>query len=65
MGEASGVAAHGGIGHRCSADPESLWLWYRPVVAAPILPLAQELPYVAGVALKRRRRRRKKNYKSL
>ena len=26
---------------------------YRPVAAAPIRPLASELPYAAGVALKR------------
>ena len=28
-----------------------LWLWCRPVAAAPIQPLAQELPYAAGMAL--------------
>ena len=31
-----------------------LWLWGRPAVAAWIQPLAWELPYVAGVALKRK-----------
>ena len=30
-----------------------MWLWYRPLVAAPIRPLAQELPYASGAALKR------------
>ena len=30
-----------------------LWLWCRLAAAAPIQPLAQELPYAAGVALKR------------
>ena len=30
-----------------------LWLWHRPAAAAPIQPLAQELPYVTGVALKK------------
>ena len=29
-----------------------LWLWRRLVAVAPIQPLAWELPYVAGVALK-------------
>ena len=29
-----------------------LWLWHRPAATAPIRPLAWELPYAAGVALK-------------
>ena len=27
-------------GHRCSLDPELLWLWCRPAAAALIQPLA-------------------------
>ena len=38
-------------------DPELLWLWHRPAVAAPIQPLAWELPYAAGAALKRKRKK--------
>ena len=30
------------------------WLWCRPAAAAPIPPLAWELSYAAGVALKKR-----------
>ena len=30
-----------------------LCLWYRTVVTAPIQPIAWELPYVVGVALKK------------
>ena len=30
-----------------------LWLWHRPAAATLIGPLAWELPYAAGVALKR------------
>ena len=30
-----------------------LWLWPRPAAAAWIQPLAQELPYATGVAIKR------------
>ena len=30
-----------------------LWLWRRPAAAAPIQPLAQELPYAAGAAIKK------------
>ena len=32
--------------------PALLWLWYRPAAAALIRPLAWELPYATGVALK-------------
>ena len=32
----------------------SLWLWYRPASVAPIQPLAWELPYAAGAALKKK-----------
>ena len=34
-------------------------VWCRPAAAAPIQPLAWELPYAMGVAIKRRRRRKK------
>ena len=34
-------------------DPTFLWLWHRPAAEAPIHPLAWELPYATGVALKR------------
>ena len=30
------------------------WLWCRPAATAPIQPLAQGLPYVAGVAVNRK-----------
>ena len=35
-------------------------LWYRPVVAAPILPLACEFSYAAVVALKRQKKKKEK-----
>ena len=44
-----------GVGHRHGWDPKLLWLWGRPAAAAPIQPLAEELPYVQGVALKRQK----------
>ena len=40
------------IGQRHSWDLVLLWLWRRPAAVAPILPLAWELPYAAGAALK-------------
>ena len=62
-GEGSGVAMSCGVSHRCGSDPKSLWLWCRPAAAGPILPLAWELPYAAGAALKRPKRKRKERKK--
>ena len=42
---------------------ELLWLCYRPVAEAPVQPLAWEIPYVAGVALKRQKTKKKKKKK--
>ena len=39
-----------GVGRRHRSDPALLWLWRRPVAAAPIQPLAWEPPYAAGAA---------------
>ena len=39
----------------CSLDPVLVWLWRRPAVAPLIRPLAWELPYAAGAALKRKK----------
>ena len=44
----------GGVGHRRSSDLMWLWLWHRPALLAPIRPLAWEISYAAGVALKRK-----------
>ena len=38
-----------------------LWLWHRQAAAVPIPPLAWELPYAAGVALKRKKERKDVN----
>ena len=45
-----------GVGHRCSSDPMWLWLWRRPAAVALIRSLAWELPYAAGLALKKKER---------
>ena len=45
-----------GVGHRRSSDPKLLWLWRRSAAAALILPVAWELPYAAGVDLKRQKK---------
>ena len=41
---------------QASSDPLLLWLWYRPAAVAPIQPLAWELPYADGAALKSKKK---------
>ena len=43
----------GGVGHRWGLDLALLWLWCTLAATALIQPLAWELPYVTGVALKK------------
>ena len=46
-------------------DPALLWLWCRSQDAAPIWPLAWELPHALGTALKRQKQtNKKKNQKN-
>ena len=52
-----------GIGCRCSSDSTLLWLWHKPEAAASIRPLARELPYTVGSALKSRKEKKKKKRK--
>ena len=40
-----------------------LWLWCRLAAPAPIQPLALELPYAVGMALKKRKKEKKKCHK--
>ena len=55
-----------GIWHCCELwcrsqthlDLALLWLWHRPAAVAPIRPLAWELPYPAGAALKKKKKKR-------
>ena len=46
-----------GIGHRHDSDLMLLWLWCRLASAALILPLAWELPYATGEALKKKKKK--------
>ena len=48
----SGIAVSCGIGCRWGWDPALLWLWQELVATALIQPLAWELPYATGTALK-------------
>ena len=52
-----------GVGRRCGSDPALLWLWHRPAATALIRPLAWELPYASGAALKRQKTKKKKKKK--
>ena len=36
-----------------------LWLWCRPKATTPIGPLAWEIPYAVGVAMKSKRKKKK------
>ena len=53
----------GGVGRRHSSDLTLLWLWWRPAAVALIQPLAWELPYAAGAALKRKKKKKKERKK--
>ena len=44
----SSIAVSCGVGHRRGSDLVLLWLWCRPTAAAPIQPLAWELPCAVG-----------------
>ena len=48
-----------GGGRRHGSDPTLLWSWCRPAATALIGPLAWELPYAMGVALKRQNKQTK------
>ena len=53
-----------GVGDGIGLDLALLWLWRRLAVLALIQPLAWEVPYAAGVALKSKKRK-KENLASL
>ena len=49
-----------GVGDGIGLDLALLWLWRRLAVLALIQPLAWEVPYAAGVALKSKKKKKKK-----
>ena len=53
MAEGTGIAVSCGVGRRRGSNLALLWLWHRLAAAAPIRPLAWELPYAMGEALKK------------
>ena len=52
VGWGSSIAVSHGVGSRYGSGPE-LWLWCRLAALAPIQPLAWEVPYALGAALKK------------
>ena len=47
------------VDKRQGSDLMLLWLWHRLEAAAPIQPLAWEIPYAARAALKKPRKKKK------
>ena len=45
-----------GAGRRCGSDLVLLWLWCKLAAVAPIRPLAWDLPYAMGAALKKKKK---------
>ena len=45
-----------GVSHRHGLDP--MLLWRRQAAESPVGPLAQERPYAAGAALKRKEKKK-------
>ena len=54
-----------GVDARRGSDPTLLWLWCRPAAVAPIRPLAWELPYASGAALKSKQTNKSKRVRGL
>ena len=48
------------IGYRHDSDPTFLWLWCRQAAAAPIRPLAWEIPYATHEALIKGEKKKKR-----
>ena len=51
VGQGSGIALNCVV-HRHGSDSTLLWLWHRLAAIAQIRPLAWELPYASGMALR-------------
>ena len=49
-----------GVGRTCHSDLAWLWLWCRLAAVALIQPLAWELPYATGAALKQNKTKQTK-----
>ena len=54
-----------GVGHRGGSDPKFLWPWRWLAAVTPMHPLAWELPYAMGAALKRKKKKRYNSMKQI
>ena len=52
-----------GVGRRHGSDLAWLWLWHKPIAAAPIQSIAWETPYASGAVLERQKDKKKKERK--
>ena len=57
----SGIATSCGIGYRGILDLLLVWLWCKLAAVALIQPLAWEIPYATGVAIKRKKKEKANN----
>ena len=62
MGRGSDDTTSCSTGRRCGSDLALPWLWRRLAAAVP---LAQELPYAADAAIKRKKRKGKKEKRNM
>ena len=60
VSEGSGVAVSYSVGCRCGSDAVMLWMWCQLAATALIQPLAWELPYAVGMALKSKKKKKKR-----
>ena len=58
------IAVNFSVGPRHGLYSVLLWLWCRLAAAAPIRPLAWELPYATGAALKSKKYNKKRKLKT-
>ena len=58
------IAASCHVGCGCIWNPALLWLWHRLAAAGPMRPLAWELPYATGAAIKKKKNK-KQNKKDI
>ena len=61
----SSIVMSYGVGRRCGSDLALLCLWCRLAAAALIQPLAWELVYASGVALKIKKKKKSERRKSI
>ena len=57
----SSIAVNYGVSHRLGLDQVLLWLWQRPVAAAPNPPVAGKPPQAGGVKKKKKKKKKKKS----